>query len=103
MYYAPMPLDNFLSRRNLFYLNALGLGAVWIGFLIGILANPTDTGMHSLARFVIITFGFLAVAGSVGGALGSKKTSDTQTMGLFIWAGLLLISVILSVLFANLL
>jgi hypothetical protein len=95
MYYARMPLDNFLTRRNVFVLNAFGLLFMWIGFLIGLYANPTDSGMHSFARLLIITFGFLGVIGSVAGALGSKKTSDSQSLGLLVWAGLLLIGAIL--------
>ncbi len=90
-----MSLDNFLTRRNVFFLNAIALLFMWIGFVIGIVASPTDTGFHSLARFLIITFGFLGVVGSVAGALGSKKTSDSQTLGLFVWGGLLLIGAIL--------
>lgn len=95
MYYAPMSLDNFLTRRNVFFLNAIALLFMWIGFVIALVASPTDTGLHSLARFLIVTFGFLGVVGSVAGALGSKRTSDTQSLGLFVWGGLLLVAVIL--------
>ena len=89
MYYPPMMgVESFLTRRNVFYMNAFGLLFMWIGFLIA-LATP-DPGFRAVAQFLALSAGFFAALVSVAGALGAKKTTDMQSLGLFIWAGFIL-------------
>ncbi len=86
--YYPMSMEGMLTRRNVFALNAIGLVAVWIAVLI---ANGTgDINALGFARILVISGGVLGALASTAGALGSKRTSDMQNLGLLIWAGLLL-------------
>ncbi len=86
--YYPMSMEGMITRRNVFALNAIGLIAIWIAALI---ANGTgDINALGLARILAISGGVLGALGSTAGALGSKRTSDMQNLGLLIWAGLLL-------------
>jgi len=83
-----MSMEGMLTRRNVFALNAIGLVAVWIAVLI---ANGTgDINALGFARILVISGGVLGALASTAGALGSKRTSDMQNLGLLIWAGLLL-------------
>ncbi len=86
--YYPMSMTGMLTRRNVFALNAIGLLAIWIGALIAIWSG--DINARGLARFLVISGGVLGTLASTAGALGSKRTSDMQNLGLLIWAGLLL-------------
>lgn len=86
--YYPMSMEGMLTHRNLFALNAIALVAIWFGVLLALASS--DLNVHSLARFLVISGGILGALGSVAGALGSKRTTDMQNLGLFIWAGLLL-------------
>ena len=86
--YYPMSMEGMLTRRNVFALNAIGLLAIWIGALIAIWSG--DINARGLARFLVISGGVLGTLASTAGALGSKRTSDMQNLGLLIWAGLLL-------------
>ncbi len=93
MYYQPMmTLDSYLTRRNVWAMNAIALLAIWIGFLIRL--SNVDATARSFAFFLIFTGGLLGVLGSTAGALGSKKSSDLQNLGLLIWAGLLLVATV---------
>ena len=87
--YYPMSMENVLKKRHILGLNALALLALWIAMIISILSG--DVNARGFARFVTITGGFLGAFGSLAGALGSKRTSDMQNLGLLIWAGLLLV------------
>ncbi len=86
--YYPMSMEGMITRRNVFALNAIGLLAIWIGALIAIWSG--DINARGLARFLVISGGVLGTLASTAGALGSKRTSDMQNLGLLIWAGLLL-------------
>ncbi len=91
MYYQPMmPMENYLTHRNVWGANALGLLLVWIGFLIRI---SGVSGMGAAASFLIFTGGLFGVLVSTAAALSSKKTSDMQNLGLLIWAGILFLVV----------
>jgi len=87
MYY-PQPIEGFLSRRNVFALNALGLAAIYLAILLRLAAG--DITSRNLEHLMVITGGMFAAFVSIMGALGSKRTSDMQNIGLFVWAGLLL-------------
>ena len=87
-YYPRQPMEDMLTRRNLFAVNGLGLLALWIAGLIG--AFSGDLTALNLARFLAISGGIIGAAGSVAGATQSKQTTDLQNVGLFVWAGLLL-------------
>ncbi len=83
-----MSMEGMLTRRNVFALNAIGLLAIWIGALI---ANGSgDINARGLARLLVISGGVLGALASTAGALGSKRTSDMQNLGLLIWAGVVL-------------
>jgi len=89
-----MSMEGMLTRRNVFALNAIGLLAIWVGALIAI--GSGDINARGLARILAISGGVLGALGSTASALGSKRTSDMQNLGLLIWAGLLLaVSVLL--------
>ena len=87
MYYA-QPMENMLTRRNLFLANGLGLLALWIAGLIA--AFSGDLNALNLARFLAISGAMIGAGASVAGAIQSKQTTDLQNVGLFVWAGLLL-------------
>ena len=93
MYYPP-PMEGFLSRRNVFALNALGLAAIYLGLLLRIAAG--DITSRNLEHFLVLSGGMLGAFVSLMGALGSKRTSDLQNVGLFVWAGLLLVFTMLA-------
>src|SRR5881409_1099790 len=79
--YYPMATENLLKKRYVLGLNAVALLALWLGALLVILSG--DLNARGFARF-------LTISGGLVGALGSKKTSDMQNLGLLVWAGLLL-------------
>src|SRR2546422_11560976 len=88
MYY-PQPMEGMLPRRNVFALNALGLIAIYLGILFRL--SSSDLIVRGLAHFLAISGGMLGALASVAGALGSKRNSDIQNLGLLVWAGLLLL------------
>jgi len=83
-----MATENLLKKRYVLALNALGLLAIWLATIIVIWTN--DLNARGFARFLTISGGLIAAFGSIAGALGSKRTSDMQNLGLLVWAGLLL-------------
>src|SRR3989454_8690826 len=86
--YYPMATENLLKKRYVLGLNAVALLALWLGALLVILSG--DLNARGFARFLTISGGLVGAFGSVAGALGSKRTSDMQNLGLLVWAGLLL-------------
>jgi len=90
MYYQPMAPEHLLSRRNVWTVNALGLAMIWLGMLFRLL-SPADTTVLAAARFFVITGALIGALASTAGALGSKKTTDLQNIGLLIWAGFLIV------------
>ena len=91
MYYQPMmTLDSYLTHRNIWGANALGLLLIWIGFLIRL---SGVSGFGAAASFLIFTGGLFAVLVSTAGALAGKKMTDMQNLGLLIWSGILLLVV----------
>ncbi len=90
MYYQPMTMapENMLTRRNVWTVNALGLVMIWLGMLFRLL-SPADTTVLAAARFFVISGGLVAALASTAAALGSKKTTDMQNLGLLVWAGFL--------------
>lgn len=86
--YYPMAMENVLKKRHVLGLNALALLAIWLALIISILMS--DSTARGFARFLVVTGAMLGAFGSLAGALGSKRTSDMQNLGLLIWAGLLL-------------
>ncbi len=88
MYYQPMTPEHLLSHRNVFFANAFGLVLIWLAMILRLVT--TDVNLAKFDVFLIFTGGILAAAASIGAALGSKKTTDMQNVGLFVWAGLVL-------------
>jgi len=89
MYY-PQSMEGMLTRRNVFAANAVGLAGMYLGALLALAS--ADRNVLGLAHFLVISGGFLAALASLLGALGGKKTTDLQNVGLMIWAGLVLIA-----------
>ncbi len=89
MYYMPMSPDQVLSRRTVWILNAFGLAIIWVGFLIW-LSGSRDATFLAFARFIVFSGGTLGALISTAAALGSRRTTDMQNLGLFVWAGILL-------------
>ncbi|TLZ88508.1 MAG: hypothetical protein E6K02_00945 [Methanobacteriota archaeon] len=86
--YYPMATENLLKKRYVLALNALGLLALWLATIIVIWTS--DRNALGFARFLAISGGLIAAFGSIAGALGSKRTSDMQNLGLLVWGGLVL-------------
>ncbi|HII40975.1 MAG TPA: hypothetical protein HA326_07150 [Thermoplasmata archaeon] len=89
MYYQPMAPEHWLSRRNVWTVNALGLVMIWLGMLFRLLSTA-DTTVLAAARFFVISGALVGALASTAGALGSKKTTDMQNLGLLVWAGFLI-------------
>ena len=90
MYYQPMTPEHMLSHRNVWFVNAAGLFLIWLGMLIHLVATADATALHA-AQFFVVTGALLGALASTAGALGSKKTTDLQNVGLLVWAGALVI------------
>lgn len=88
MYY-PATIEGVLTRRTVFALNALALLMIYIAVLVRLASG--DLNARGFAHVLVTTGGILGAFGSLMGALGSKRTSDMQNLGLFVWAGLLLL------------
>ena len=86
--YYPMATENLLKKRYVLGLNAVALLALWLAGLIAILSS--DLNARGFARFLTISGGLVGAFGSLAAALGSRRTSDMQNLGLLVWAGLLL-------------
>jgi len=86
--YYQMGTENLLKKRYVLAVNAVALLALWFAAIIAIVSN--DLNARGFARFLAISGGVVGAFGSVAGALGSKRTSDMQNLGLLVWAGLLL-------------
>ena len=88
MYYQPMTPEHLLSRRNVWFVNVLGLGMVWLALILRLVS--LDPNLLKFDIFLVITGVVLAALINVAAALGSKRTTDMQNLGLFIWSGLLI-------------
>jgi len=86
--YYPLATENLLKKRYVLALNAVALLAIWLAAMIAILSS--DLNARGFARFLTISGGLVGAFGSLVGALGSKRTTDMQNLGLLVWAGLLL-------------
>jgi len=89
VYYPPMNVEGMLTKMRLWVANAVALALIYLGLLI-FLTGTRDANVLGFARFLAVSGGMFGALASVSGALGSKKTTDLQNLGLFIWAGLLL-------------
>lgn len=89
-YGAPMGLEGLLTKRMIWVLNVVGILGIFVGFLVD-LSRPTDYTAIAFARVVAFGGGLVAVVASLAGALASRRTTDSQNLGLLIWAGLLLL------------
>ncbi len=87
MYY-PQSFEGMLTRRNVFAVNAIALLAIWFGVAFTLASR--DLNVLGFARFLAISGGTLGAIASLAGALGSKRTTDMQNLGLLVWAGFVL-------------
>jgi len=88
--YAPMSWEQYLTKMWIWRVNAGGLALIFLGFLFELSGSP-DAFVISFARFLVFVGGVAAAAVSLGGALGSKRTTDMQNLGLMVWSGFLLL------------
>jgi hypothetical protein len=88
MYYQPMTPEHMLSRRNVWFVNVLGLVMIWLALILRLVS--LDPNLLKFDIFLIVTGVVLAALVNVAAALGSKKTTDMQNLGLFIWSGFLI-------------
>src|SRR5574337_48801 len=79
MYYQPMSPENMLSRRNIWFMNVLGLGLIWLAFILRIVSS--DINVIKLDVFLVVTGAVLAALSNLAAALGSKRTTDMQNLG----------------------
>src|SRR2546422_7749858 len=86
--YYPMATENLLKKRYVLGLNAVALLALWLAGIIVILSG--DLNALGFARFLTISGVLVDAFGSVAAALGSKRTTDMQNLGLLVWPDLLL-------------
>src|SRR3989442_2172482 len=87
--YGPArPVESYLSKRMVFALNAVGVFGWWLGGVLA--AFSRDANVLNLARFLVVSGGAMAAFFSVGGALGSKRTTDMQNIGLLVWGRVVL-------------
>jgi hypothetical protein len=89
--YDRRPIEGYLTKRNTFVLNALGLLGIYVGALLGLVAPASDSTTRGFASFLVLTGGMLAAFASLMAGLGSKRTTDIQNLGLLLWAGLVLL------------
>ncbi len=87
MYYQPMSLEGQLTRRNVFFANALGLGMIWLALILRLVSS--DPNLIKFDVFLVVTGAIVAALANIAGALASKRTTDMQNLGLFIWSGAL--------------
>lgn len=87
--YSDMPMEPMVKKRNVLAANALGLLLIWIAAIVAL--GNGDLNVRGLGRFLTITGAVIGVVGSLSGALGSKRTTDMQNLGLLIWSGLLMV------------
>ena len=85
MYYQPMAPEHMLSRRNVWFANAFGLALIWFAYILRLVS--ADPNLLKFDVFLVVTGALIAALSSLAAALGSKKTTDMQNLGLFIWAG----------------
>jgi hypothetical protein len=96
--YGPArPVESYLSKRMIFALNGVGVFGWWLGGVLA--AFSRDPNVLNLARFLVVSGGALAAFFSIGGALGSKRSTDLQNLGLLVWAGLVLTATVLLLVF----
>lgn len=88
VYYPPMNLENLLTKRIIWAANALGILLVYFAVLLQLASG--DVNVVGFANFLAVTGGLIAALASVTGALGSKRTTDLQNLGLLLWAALFL-------------
>lgn len=87
--YAGMPMEMLVKKRYVLALNGLGLVLIWIAVIFAVASG--DITARGFGRFLTITGALLGAIGSLSAALGSRRTTDMQNLGLFIWAGLLML------------
>ncbi|HKZ89561.1 MAG TPA: hypothetical protein VJ300_04800 [Thermoplasmata archaeon] len=87
--YMPFAYEQYLTKMRIWLANAAGLALIFLGYLFE-LSGSQDSNVLGFARFLVIVGGIGAATLSLGGALGSKRTTDMQNLGLLVWAGLLL-------------
>jgi hypothetical protein len=82
-------LENALTKRAVWLVNAFGLVLIYFGFLIHVSGLA---GVSGAARFFAFSGALLGALVSTAAALGSRRTTDMQNLGLFLWAGFLIVS-----------
>ncbi len=87
---ASPEIEDTLSKRAIATFILLGIFVQWIGLLI----ISISFTLASVGRILGFTGLLFAFAVAVAGALGSKRTTDHQNLGLLILAAALILSAV---------
>lgn len=87
--YIAVTPEGLLTKRNLWAVNAIALLMIWLAVLIRLWAG--DPAVRGFAQFLVATAVLIGSGLSLAGALGSKRTTDMQNLGLFLWSGFLIV------------
>ncbi len=85
---APINLDQILRKTFLIIIVLIGALLMFIGKLLGVYA--IDAGGLNNSGLVSTLGAFMIAGPAIAWALGSKRTTDSQNLGLLILAALLL-------------
>jgi hypothetical protein len=78
-----------LGKRVLALFISIGVLILWIGLILAALGDRTVGGFGRILGFTGALFAFVV---ALAGALGSKRTSDFQNLGLLIIAAALIVA-----------
>jgi uncharacterized membrane protein YhaH (DUF805 family) len=89
---APLDIAGMMRKTFLIIILAIGALFLFIGRLLAVFA--TDSGGHNAAMVMSTLGGFAIAFPAATWALGSKRTTDMQNLGLLILAGLMLVAMV---------
>lgn len=93
-YYPPHPpAEGLLTKKGIWVLLVVGTFFMWVGWVISIYGNAADRDVMRFAQLVFVSGGLWNVLSAVAGALGSRKTSDWQNVGLLVLAAFFALAV----------
>jgi len=89
---APMDIAGMLRKTFLIIIVGIGALFLFIGRLLGVFA--TDSNGRNIAIVMSTLGGFAIAVPAVMWALGSKRTTDMQNLGLLIVAALMFVAMV---------
>jgi len=91
--YYPPGIEAMLTKKTIFGLVAFGGFLMWLGLLIHVL-GATDRDVLRFANFLTLTGAFIGFGFAAAGALGSKRTTDLQNLGLLVLASCFIVAAV---------